>query len=130
MKRYIEEEETLNARLIYVTLPTDEQRRGILGFLRKEYPDHKIELSLEEDESIKSGFILRVGKREYDWSEQGRIQQLKDRLNAAAAIAPRDLNAAGIISMMREGVDAFSLSAEDAEVMSAHYHDAMEALLA
>ena len=116
MKRYIEEEETLNARLIYVTLPTDEQRRGILGFLRKEYPDHKIELSLEEDESIKSGFILRVGKREYDWSEQGRIQQLKDRLNAAAAIAPRDLNAAGIISMMREGVDAFSLSAEDAEV--------------
>ena len=116
MKRYIEEEEILNARLIYVTLPTDEQRRGILGFLRKEYPDHKIELSLEEDESIKSGFILRVGKREYDWSEQGRIQQLKDRLNAAAAIAPRDLNAAGIISMMREGVDAFSLSAEDAEV--------------
>ena len=116
MKRYIEEEEILNARLIYVTLPTDEQRRGILGFLRKEYPGHKIELSLEEDESIKSGFILRVGKREYDWSEQGRIQQLKDRLNAAAAIAPRDLNAAGIISMMREGVDAFSLSAEDAEV--------------
>ncbi|HAF27049.1 MAG TPA: F0F1 ATP synthase subunit alpha [Lachnospiraceae bacterium] len=112
----MEEEEILNARLIYVTLPTDEQRRGILGFLRKEYPGHKIELSLEEDESIKSGFILRVGKREYDWSEQGRIQQLKDRLNAAAAIAPRDLNAAGIISMMREGVDAFSLSAEDAEV--------------
>ena len=51
MKKYSDEEETLNARLIYVTLPTDEQRRGILRFLKNEYPDNRIELSLEEDES-------------------------------------------------------------------------------
>lgn len=42
-----------------------------------------MELTLKEDKSIKSGFVLRVGTREFDWSEKGRIEQLENRIAKA-----------------------------------------------
>ena len=56
------------AQLIYVTAPTDEQLEGIKAFLAKEFHNPDMELTLKEDKSIKSGFVLRVGTREFDWS--------------------------------------------------------------
>ena len=69
------------AELVYVTAPNEAQLAGIRNFLAKEFQDEEMELDLKEDISLKSGFILRVGTKEYDWSEHGRIQQLKSAIS-------------------------------------------------
>ena len=55
------EEKANRAKLIYVTPPTPEQLEGIRKFLVKESNNADIEIEMEEDPSLKSGFILRVG---------------------------------------------------------------------
>ena len=57
------------AELTYVTPPTPEQMERIRLFLAKEYNNPDIKIVGKEDASIKSGFIIRVGNKEYDWSE-------------------------------------------------------------
>ena len=69
------------AELTYVTPPTTEQMERIRLFLAKECNNPDIKIVGKEDASIKSGFIIRVGNKEYDWSEQGRIDQLQKHIN-------------------------------------------------
>ena len=69
-------EKVKSARLRFVSLPTDEQLAGIKKFLVKEFGNEDIEIDLVQDLSLKSGFILSVGTKEYDWSEQGRINHV------------------------------------------------------
>ena len=73
------------AELTYVTPPTPEQMERIRLFLAKEYNNPDIKIVGKEDASIKSGFIIRVGNKEYDWSEQGRIDQLQKHINQSLA---------------------------------------------
>ena len=53
------------AELVYVTAPNEEQLAGIRKFLNKEFGSEDMELEMKEDPSLKSGFILRVGTKEY-----------------------------------------------------------------
>ncbi|MBR3645271.1 MAG: F0F1 ATP synthase subunit alpha [Lachnospiraceae bacterium] len=101
------------AELVYATAPNEEQLKGIHKFLKKEFNNDDIELTLKEDASLKSGFILRVGTKEYDWSEQGRINQLKEKISNAVA-SSNSTN--GIVSILRSSVEDFELEAKNKEI--------------
>ena len=99
------------ATLRYVTAPTDEQLSGIRKFLAKEFGSEDILIKKEEDPSLKSGFVLTVGSREYDWSEQSRIEQLSQKINEAVQKSTVDEN---ILSILRSSIDDFEV--KDKEV--------------
>ena len=105
------------AQLIYVTAPTDEQLEGIKAFLAKEFHNPDMELTLKEDKSIKSGFVLRVGTREFDWSEKGRIEQLENRI-AKAVNSSRNttFSEESTVSILKSSIDDFELEAKDKEI--------------
>ena len=105
------------AQLIYVTAPTDEQLEGIKAFLAKEFHNPDMELTLKEDKSIKSGFVLRVGTREFDLSEKGRIEQLENRI-AKAVNSSRNttFSEESIVSILKSSIDDFELEAKDKEI--------------
>ena len=110
------------AQLIYVTAPTDEQLEGIKAFLAKEFHNPDMELTLKEDKSIKSGFVLRVGTREFDWSEKGRIEQLENRI-AKAVNSSRNttFSEESIVSILKSSIDDFELEAKDKEIGVVHW---------
>lgn len=117
MKDHNSEKNVSSAKLIYVTAPSEEQLNGIRRFLAKECGDPDIELELIQDTSLKSGFIIRVGTKEYDWSEQGRIAQLEQTLNKALdARKDKLFNEEDLISILRTEIVDFELEAKDKEV--------------
>ena len=101
------------AKLRYVTAPSDEQLAGIKKFLAKETGNGDIELELVQDDTLKSGFILSVGTKEYDWSEQGRIEQFATKINKAVGVSAVDES---ILSILRTNVEDFKLEAQQKEV--------------
>lgn len=108
--------DTSQAQLIYVTPPTDEQLDRIRKFLEKEFSNPDMELVCSEDASLKSGFILRVGTKEYDWSERGRIEQLEHKFKTAVKASDTSASSEGIISILRASVKDFELTAKNKEI--------------
>ena len=105
------------AQLLYVTPPDEEQLDKIRKFLVREYNNEDITIETKEDKSLKSGFILRVGSKEYDWSEQGRINQLKDKINSAVSSSTGlNISQENIISILKASIDDFQLAAKDKEI--------------
>lgn len=105
------------AELVYVTQPTTEQMRGIREFLAKECNNSDIDIKCTYDESLKSGFILRVGTKEYDWSEKGRIEQLHKKIVSVVNSTSTDSFCEDkFISMLKAEIDDFELEAENNEI--------------
>ena len=105
------------AQLLYVTPPNEEQLDKIRKFLAREYNNEDITIETKEDKSLKSGFILRVGSKEYDWSEQGRINQLKDKINSAVTSSTGlNISQENIISILKASIEDFQLAAKDKEI--------------
>ncbi len=105
------------AQLLYVTPPDEEQLDKIRKFLAREYNNEDITIETKEDKSLKSGFILRVGSKEYDWSEQGRINQLKDKINSAVSSSTGlNISQENIISILKASIEDFQLAAKDKEI--------------
>ena len=104
------------AELIYVTAPDEEQLAGIRKFLNKKFGSEDMELEMREDKSLKSGFILRVGTKEYDWSEQGRIDQLKNKMAGAVSSNGATVSEENIISILRSSIEDFELEAKNKEI--------------
>lgn len=109
-----------SAELVYVTPPTEEQLLGIRDFLGREFHNADMELTMKEDASLKSGFIIRVGSKEYDWSEAGRIRQLEERLSRAVS-ASHTFSEDSIISILRSTIEEFELTAADKEIGVANW---------
>ena len=66
--------------LLYAAVPPEEaQRKRFLAFLEKKYGSG-IDLSWQQSDAFPGGFRLEVGDDIYDWSVNGRFQQLKDTL--------------------------------------------------
>ena len=66
--------------LLYAAVPPDEaQRTRFLTFLEKKYGPG-VELSWQQSDAFPGGFRMEVGDDIYDWSVNGRFQQLKDTL--------------------------------------------------
>lgn len=104
------------ATLIYVTPPNDEQLAGIHAFLQKEFHNPDIEIVTQQDVSLKSGFILRVGAKEYDWSERGRIAQLEAKISGAVHASKNTISEESIISILRANIQDFELEAKNNEI--------------
>lgn len=109
--------EETKAELVYVTPPTEEQLAGIKKFLIKEVQNENITIDMKADSSLKSGFILRIGTREYDWSEKGRIAQFESRI-AKALSKTEGMSASeqGILSILKADIEDFELEAKDKEI--------------
>lgn len=105
------------AQLLYVTKPSEEQLIGIQKFLVKEFHNEDIGLECKEDKDLKSGFILKVGTKEYDWSEKGRLEQLKATMEQAVLKSNKpSFSQESIISILRSEIEDFDLEAKDKEV--------------
>ena len=103
------------AQLIDVTAPSQQQLTGIRKFLAKEFHNENMQLETKQDASLKSGFILRVGTKEYDWSEQGRIEQLKEQMASKVSLQ-KTLSEESIISILKAKVEDFELETRDKEI--------------
>ena len=77
---YNEQNSILEAKLIYVTAPNEEQLNKIKVMLMNKHHKKQVELSLVEDPSIIGGFIIETENFETDWSIRGRLNQLQQRL--------------------------------------------------
>ena len=74
-----EEKKTYNAYLYSAAEPTKEQKIRFCNFLKKTY-GKDYTLVFKQDDTLGGGFRLRVGSNTYDWSNRGRLQQLKEML--------------------------------------------------
>lgn len=107
------ERKEAQALLRYVTAPNEEQLHGIRQFVAKETGNENINLVLQADLSLRSGFILSVGSKEFDWSEQGRIEQLRQKLHASINVSETQK---GILSILQASIEDFELEAKDKEI--------------
>ena len=109
----------LKARLAYVTPPDQAQLDKIRAFLSAQEPGREVELSLVEDKSLVAGFVLTAGDKEYDWSGKGQLDALKEQLLRSSSL--KVINEDTVVSMMKEELGSFDLSAEGKEVGSVIY---------
>lgn len=70
----------LRAELIYASAPTEAQLRRIKEKLLRDYGKKEIILTLTEDKSLISGFIIKVGDEEINHSVKGHMQELSQKL--------------------------------------------------
>ncbi len=104
------------AILKYVTEPTEAQLEGIRAFVKKESGTDEIELVSEKDESLGGGFVLSIGNKEYDWSTEGRIKQLTEKILGDNREGKHSQTLEGIISILQSEIEDFDLEAKDKEV--------------
>lgn len=118
MEKPEEERTPLECVLEYVTAPSDSQLDGIRKFLKQKYPGRPLEFRQKENQSIGSGFILRAGNQEYDWSTKGRERLLEKEL-ASMRLADGDLLAQkGIISILKGSLDGVDIESQEIGVVS------------
>lgn len=79
------------------TPPSAEQKSRLEAFLTQKYGE-TVTLVWKKNEELSAGFRLEVGTDVYDWSVNGRFQQLKDAL---ANISRKNEN---VIPLMKETV--------------------------
>ncbi len=104
---------SMTAVLRYVNCPSEEQLVGIKKFIIDNYPGRDFDLELKEDPSLGGGFKLSIGQKEYDWSNQGRLAQLKAQLAKTSYVSNRS-----ILSVLKAQIEEFQLGAQDQEVGS------------
>ncbi|WP_426350061.1 F0F1 ATP synthase subunit alpha [Alloiococcus sp. CFN-8] len=92
----------VEARLLYVTPPTEEQIIGIRSFINDRYKKEEVNLILEERKSLIGGFVLKIGNEEYDWSTKEKLRQIKAHIKDGICEklqCPKD-----IISIVKEEI--------------------------
>ncbi len=105
---------SIQAVLRYVTAPDERQLAGIREFAEKKSQGLSVEFTMEQDETLGSGFVLTIGGEEFDWSEKGRIRQMEEKLQQAVTRRPQSLE--GIISILKSEIRDFDLEAKEKEV--------------
>ena len=109
----------LHAKLAYVTPPDAAQLDKIKAFVAAQAPGREVELTLVEDKSLVAGFVLTAGEKEYDWSGKGQLDALKEQLLQSPHL--KVINEDTVVSMMKEELGNFDLTAEGREVGSVTY---------
>ena len=106
----------MRAELICVTPPTGEQLKGFEAFAARQCEGEEVSLDVVIDASLKSGFILRIGTKEYDWSERGRIEQFKEKLSQKLGDTGRELRKSkDVLSGLKANIDEYRLEASSRE---------------
>ncbi len=99
----------INAVLYSDTPPSSEQEKRFCAFLTEKY-GQSTTLVWKKSEAFPGGFRLEVGTEIYDWSVNGRFQQLKDTL---AKVPDKNGN---IIPLIRETVKSWTPQAMAEEI--------------
>ncbi len=99
------------------TAPTAEQMEKIRDLLCEKSGADIIEIEAVHDKSVGGGFIVSYANYEYDWSDAGRAKQLRLDLNSVKT-RKTDADMGSIISMFKQKVDDFELTAMGREVGS------------
>ena len=108
----------LECVLEYVTAPNEHQFAGIRRFLEQKYPGRVLSIQKKENPSLGSGFVLRAGTQEYDWSQEGRRRLLEERLNAVDIAGAESLLAEkGIISILKGSLEDADLKSQEIGVV-------------
>ena len=99
--------------LYYVTPPSEEQLQGIWNFILGKYVNEErsaedIDFSVEEDESLGGGFILKCGNEVYNWSTRGRLGQFNEKLQQIRRKVGADED---VISILKTTAEEFRLAA-------------------
>lgn len=118
IQEYTEKPETergpLECVLEYVTAPDEQQFAGIRKFLEKKYPGRVLSIQKKENPSLESGFVLRAGTQEYDWSQEGRRRLLEEKLSALDITGKTSITAEkGIISILRGSLEDVALESQE-----------------
>lgn len=103
----------IKAVLYSESRPSDAQFARFVRFLTEKYGD--TELEWVRSSAYPGGFGLEVGGDVYDWSAEGRLTQLKNKLASLA------LSESNVIPLIRKAVDEWSpevLSEERGRVLS------------
>ena len=74
----------LTAKLLSACPPDSAQKAKLEEVLAKKY-GRPVELSWQEDKTASGGFRIEVGSEVIDWTAEGRLGQLKERLAALKA---------------------------------------------
>lgn len=110
----------LRCVLEYVKEPDEKQTAGIREFLEKKYPGRDLQFVKRENPKLGSGFILRVGSEEYDWSTEGRKRALSEKLkNMAKEPESGDFfTQKGVIGILKGNLDGIDISAREIGTVS------------
>ncbi|MDE6880379.1 MAG: hypothetical protein K2P20_03375, partial [Oscillospiraceae bacterium] len=92
-----EERQPRHAIIYSAEPPGKEQEERFLRFLRGKYGPETT-LSWEKSDQYPRGFRMAVYTEFYDWSVDGRLRQLKDRLAGLSG------GSQGVIPLVREAV--------------------------
>ncbi len=104
----------LECVLEYVTEPDEHQFAGIQSFLKQKYPGRVLSVQKKENPSLGSGFVLRAGTEEYDWSQEGRRRLLEEKLNALNVTGTESLLAQkGIISILKGSLEEIDIESRE-----------------
>ena len=99
----------LTAELRSAKEPTQEQLQRFRDFVEHKY-QRKIPLHWEKDETLRSGFHLKVGSDIYDWTTEGRVRQFTDYLRH---LQPGEND---LVTLMRHAADEWELAAVPEEI--------------
>lgn len=81
-----------------VTPPDENQKERLLAFLKRRYGGD-FTLEWVQDESVRGGFVLEAGADVYDWSLEGRMRQLRERMDRIRA------SGENVIPLIREAAE-------------------------
>ena len=99
-----------HATLYCVTPPSEAQLARMKAFLAREEGDPEIEIKVEIELSLVSGFILRTESKIYDWSMYGRVEQLRGALGVVHGRRPKKT-----VANLKKCIEEFKLAAGEKE---------------
>lgn len=109
----------LSCVLEYVAEPDAKQEEGIEHFLHEKFPGRVLHIEKKENKEIGSGFILRAGNQEFDWSTKGRAKQLQEKIDSMPLSGQESLLVQkGIISILKNSMDSFEATSNEVGIVN------------
>ncbi len=103
------------ATVYCVTEPNEEQLEGIKKFVCKEEQAGEARIDIVRDASLIGGFMIQIGNKQYDRSLKKKIENIKSKA-AEDAKTSKDVDAKGIISILRQEIKEFEFVTSGEEV--------------
>lgn len=99
-----------------VTEPSEEQLEGLKAFVCKETGSASAVIDVVKDESLIGGFIIQVGNKQFDRSLKSKLASIKEEVVKKTVKSKNNLDANGIISILREDIKSFDFDTSSEEV--------------